>query len=190
MLLSNLGLSLGLSGRTDEGIAILRELVRDGAATANTRGNLALVYGLAGREREASAALAADLAPAQIQNNLAYYRELRGLMARGKPVRLAAPAPSSQPAREVATAEAASPQPPATQAATTAPAAARRTAGEPRAEAPRRRLGRSAEPDDGLRPRVGRQAAARQGCRWRRSRSRRRRSGPRIRSDAGAVTSC
>ncbi len=56
-LLSNLGLSLGLSGQTDEGITILRELVRDGSATANTRGNLALVYGLAGREREASAAL-------------------------------------------------------------------------------------------------------------------------------------
>ena len=47
-LLSNLGLSLGLSGQTDEGIAILRELVRDGSANANTRGNLALVYGLAG----------------------------------------------------------------------------------------------------------------------------------------------
>ena len=60
-LLSNLGLSLGLSGQTDDGIRILRELVRDGAANANTRGNLALVYGLAGREREATATLAGDL---------------------------------------------------------------------------------------------------------------------------------
>ena len=33
VVLSNLGLSLGLSGRTDEGIRILRELVRDGSAT-------------------------------------------------------------------------------------------------------------------------------------------------------------
>lgn len=85
-LLSNLGLSLGLSGQTSEGITILRELVRDGAATANTRGNLALVYGLAGRDREAAATLANDLTPAQIQTNLAYYRELRALLAQGKPI--------------------------------------------------------------------------------------------------------
>ena len=85
-LLSNLGLSLGLSGQTSEGITILRELVRDGAATANTRGNLALVYGLGGRDREAAATLSNDLSPAQIQNNLAYYRELRGLLAQGKPI--------------------------------------------------------------------------------------------------------
>ena len=84
VLLSNLGLSLGLSGRPGEGITILRELVRDGAATANTRGNLALVYGLAGREREASATLAVDLSPSQIQNNLAYYRELREMLRAGQ----------------------------------------------------------------------------------------------------------
>lgn len=85
-LLSNLGLSLGLSGQTSAGITILRELVRDGAATANTRGNLALVYGLAGRDREAAATLANDLSPAQIQTNLAYYHELRALLAQGKPI--------------------------------------------------------------------------------------------------------
>ena len=110
-LLSNLGLSYGLSGKTDEGIRILRELVRDGAATANTRGNLALVYGLAGREREAQAALAGDLSGAQIQNNLAYYRELRGMLLAGRPIGnidqpaqaraqpAAAPRPRSRPPR-------------------------------------------------------------------------------------------
>ena len=86
VVLSNLGLSLGLSGQTDQGIPILRELVRDGSATQKTRGNLALVYGLAGREREASAALAGDLSQSQIQNNLAYYRELRGALRQGKPI--------------------------------------------------------------------------------------------------------
>jgi Flp pilus assembly protein TadD len=86
VLMSNLGLSLGLSGQTGEGITILRELVRDGAATANTRGNLALVYGLAGREREASATLAVDLSPSQIQNNLAYYRSLREMLRQGRPI--------------------------------------------------------------------------------------------------------
>ena len=91
-LLSNLGLSLGLSGQTSEGITILRELVRDGSATANTRGNLALVYGLAGREREASAALSDDMSPAAIQNNLAYYRQLRAALMKGKPIKLDQPA--------------------------------------------------------------------------------------------------
>jgi Flp pilus assembly protein TadD len=85
-LLSNLGLSLGLSGKPEEGIVILRELVRDGAATANTRGNLALVYGLAGRERDAAATLQGDMSAAQVQQNLAYYRELRALLAQGKPI--------------------------------------------------------------------------------------------------------
>ncbi len=83
---SNLGLSLGLSGQTDAGIRILSELVRDGRANANTRGNLALVYGLAGREREAKATLARDLSPNAIQNNLAYYRELRAMLVKGKPI--------------------------------------------------------------------------------------------------------
>ena len=100
VLMSNLGLSLGLSGQTGEAITILRELVRDGAATANTRGNLALVYGLAGREREASATLAVDLSPSQIQNNIAYYRSLREMLRQGRPIgNLDAPGqkPASKP---------------------------------------------------------------------------------------------
>ena len=89
---SNLGLSLGLSGQTDAGIRILSELVRDGSANANTRGNLALVYGLAGREREAKATLAGDLSASAIQNNLAYYRELRAHARQGQADRQPRPA--------------------------------------------------------------------------------------------------
>ena len=85
-LLSNLGLSLGLSGHTGEGISILSELARDGSATSKTRGNLALVYGLAGRDKEAAAVLSTDLGSAQIQNNLAYYRELRSMLLKGRPI--------------------------------------------------------------------------------------------------------
>jgi Flp pilus assembly protein TadD len=98
-VLSNLGLSLGLSGKTSEGIAILQELVRDPAATARTRGNLALVYGLAGREREASAVLVGDLSSSQIQNNLAYYRDLRAMLRQGRPIgNLDQPARAGKPA--------------------------------------------------------------------------------------------
>jgi Flp pilus assembly protein TadD len=85
-LLSNLGLSLGLSGQTDEGIRILSELVRDPKAGSKTRGNLALVYGLAGKESEAAATLRPDLPPQQVQNNVAYYREMRALMRLGRPI--------------------------------------------------------------------------------------------------------
>ena len=85
-LLTNLGLSLGLSGHAGEGITILSELARDGAATARTRGNLALVYGLAGRDKEAAAVLSTDLGSAQVQNNLAYYRELRAMLVKGRPI--------------------------------------------------------------------------------------------------------
>lgn len=85
-LLNNLGLSLGLSGKGDEGIVILRDLVRDPAATPQTRGNLALVYGLTGRESEARALLARDLEPAEVNANIAYYRELRQLLAQGQAI--------------------------------------------------------------------------------------------------------
>ena len=45
-----------------------------------------MVYGLAGREPEAKAVLSIDLSPAQVQNNLSYYRELRAMMQKGKPI--------------------------------------------------------------------------------------------------------
>ena len=67
--------------------------------TANTRGNLALVYGLAGRS-EVSATLAVDLSRSQIQNNIAYYRSLREMLRQGRPIgNLDAPGqkPASKP---------------------------------------------------------------------------------------------
>ena len=158
VLMSNLGLSLGLSGQTGEGITILRELVRDGAATANTRGNLALVYGLAGREREASATLAVDLSPSQIQNNLAYYRTLREMLRQGKPIgNLDAPGRSRRRSRA------------ATRSAR--PRRRRRRGAEPRRQAPRprrRRARRAAR-------RSSRSACWSRRRRWRRGRRPRRR---------------
>lgn len=106
-LLSNLGLSLGLSGQPSQGVTILEELVRDPAATANTRGNLALVLGLAGREKDAQAVLARDLSPAEVRNNLAYYRELRAMLQKGKPIGSFESTPSrTRPAGQVMPAQA------------------------------------------------------------------------------------
>jgi len=101
-LLSNLGLSLGLSGHTGEGISILGELARDGSATSKTRGNLALVYGLAGRDKEAAAVLSTDLSSSQVQNNLAYYRELRGMLLKGRPIGNLDQAPAATGAQRAA----------------------------------------------------------------------------------------
>ena len=82
-LLTNMALSRGLSGAPEAGIEILRELVRDTEATARTRGNLALLYGLAGREREARATLAVDLDDKAIDENMSYYRDLREVLRAG-----------------------------------------------------------------------------------------------------------
>ena len=82
-LLSNLALSRGLAGAPETGIEILRELVRSNEATARTRGNLALLYGLAEREREARATLAGDLDDAAIDENISYYRDLREVLRAG-----------------------------------------------------------------------------------------------------------
>lgn len=89
-LLSNLALSRGLSGEPGAGIEILKELVRDSQATARTRGNLALLYGLAGREREARATLSVDLEDAKIEENIAYYRRLREMLQAGRAIGSAA----------------------------------------------------------------------------------------------------
>ena len=171
-LLTNLGLSLGLSGRTSEGIRILSELVRDGAATARTRGNLAMVYGLAGREPEAKAVLSIDLSPAQVQNNLSYYRELRAMMQKGKPI-----GNFDQPGQPTRTARAAAPSATAGQpaggfrAVRSWPAAQRRRADQGRG-------GGSAERDGAV---AGQGGGAGRPRSRRRVRSRRHRAAPRRR---------
>lgn len=74
---NNLGFSLLLSGRPAEAITVLEPLARDPAATAQQRQNLALAYGLAGRDDEAARTARLDLDDAAVQQNLAYYREAR-----------------------------------------------------------------------------------------------------------------
>lgn len=76
-LRNNLGLSLAMTGRTDEAIAILRKVANSPGATARHRLNLALAYGLAGRSGMAAELLQLDLDAKQVQRNLAYYRWLR-----------------------------------------------------------------------------------------------------------------
>ncbi|HYH19807.1 MAG TPA: tetratricopeptide repeat protein [Azospirillum sp.] len=74
---NNLGFSLALSGEHAEAIAILEPLAAQPSATPQVRQNLALAYGLAGREADAARVARLDLAEADVQRNLAYYREAR-----------------------------------------------------------------------------------------------------------------
>lgn len=83
VLRSNYALSLALSGHEDQSISILQELVRDQVAAPHVRDNLALVYGLYGRENEARVTLTHDLDAKQIEQNLSVYRALRRTMIDG-----------------------------------------------------------------------------------------------------------
>jgi Flp pilus assembly protein TadD len=76
-LRNNLGLSHVFAGEIEAGLAILRKAARDPEATAKTRQNLALAYGLAGRRDRAAAVARRDLDGKAVQENLAYYDALR-----------------------------------------------------------------------------------------------------------------
>lgn len=76
-LLNNLGLSLTLSGRYADAIAILGSAVDDPRATPRHRQNLALAYGLAGIPEKAAEVANTDLDMRSVRNNLGYYAWLR-----------------------------------------------------------------------------------------------------------------
>lgn len=86
VLRNNYALSLALSGQQTKSIAILQELVRDPVVAPHVRDNLAMVYGLAGREDDARATLALDLEAGQIEENMEIYRALRRMLGEGKKV--------------------------------------------------------------------------------------------------------
>ena len=76
---NNLALSLAVSGKYAQAIAILRRAVTDPRAGARHRLNLALVYGLAGESAAAAEIARIDLDEDSVLRNLAYYRTLRAL---------------------------------------------------------------------------------------------------------------
>lgn len=78
-LLNNLGLSLAIAGAFDEAISILRRAAVDPRAGSRQRLNLALAYGLAGKNEEAAEISRIDLDENAVRGNLAYYRTLRAL---------------------------------------------------------------------------------------------------------------
>jgi Flp pilus assembly protein TadD len=75
----NLALSLALSEKFDEGIALLRPIALAPGATPQERQTLALVYGLKGDEKSARELARRDLDDATTDHNLAFYDTLRRL---------------------------------------------------------------------------------------------------------------
>ena len=73
-VMSNLGLSLALSGRLPEAEKTLREAAGDPRADQRVRQNLALVLGLQGKFREAETTLAKDLSPAEVNASMTAIR--------------------------------------------------------------------------------------------------------------------
>ncbi|MGY9005709.1 MAG: tetratricopeptide repeat protein [Alphaproteobacteria bacterium] len=78
-LKGNLALSLALTGDNDGAIALLSKMVRQGSSTPRIRQNLALIYGLAGRNANARILLRIDLDERSVANNIAYYEMVRGM---------------------------------------------------------------------------------------------------------------
>ncbi len=76
-LLNNLGLSQILSRDYDAAITTLVAASQEPGSTARQRQNLALAYGLAGRDSDAERVSRIDLDDRSVQSNLAYYGILR-----------------------------------------------------------------------------------------------------------------
>jgi Flp pilus assembly protein TadD len=75
----DLALSLALSEKFDEAIAILRPITLAPGATAQERQTLALIYGLKGDQKAARDVARVDLDPSSVDHNLAFYESLRRL---------------------------------------------------------------------------------------------------------------
>ena len=78
-VLSNLGLSQALAMDLPGAIQTLRRVTVDPRASARHRQNLALVYGLAGRNEEAARIARIDLDEETVQRNVAYFATLRAI---------------------------------------------------------------------------------------------------------------
>lgn len=119
-LRNNLGLSQALAGEYNAAIATLSAAAQDPHATARTRQNLALVYGLSGDSDKAAAVARTDLDEASVKSNLAYYAMLRGMDDRARATAIiGAHRPADGAAAQAASTTA--PAPAATAAAPTEP---------------------------------------------------------------------
>ena len=75
---NNLGFTYILAGRLSDAITLFEKLTDDPRATVQHRQNLALAYGLAGREDDARKIAMQDLPRSAVEKNILSYRAMRG----------------------------------------------------------------------------------------------------------------
>ncbi len=103
---NNLGFTYILAGRTSEAIDVLEKLVDDPRVTVQHRQNLALAYGVAGRENDARKMALQDLPRSAVEKNIATYRKMRekilGIKSESsyKPAATKRPEPKKAPAKK------------------------------------------------------------------------------------------
>ncbi|MBB6425393.1 SPOR domain-containing protein [Sphingopyxis sp. JAI128] len=73
---SDIGLALALAGDSESAIYVLSEAARAPDASARTRQNLALAYGLSGRWAQARILASQDLSPAKLEGRMAEWSKL------------------------------------------------------------------------------------------------------------------
>jgi Flp pilus assembly protein TadD len=95
---ANLGLSYAMTNDLGQAESYLRTAVGMRGATSKVRQNLALVVGLEGRFDEARALFAAELAPDQVEANMAYVRALLTQQNRWSAIKGSTPAGRPAPA--------------------------------------------------------------------------------------------
>lgn len=119
-VINNLALSLALSGKIDEGIAILEETTAGRFSTPHIRQNLALMYAMKGDIQSARRLAEQDLPKDVVENNIVYYERLYARRGGGQAVGVVevsrleepaeaviepvAPAPAAEPRDETAVA--------------------------------------------------------------------------------------
>lgn len=78
---NNLAYSYIQTGKYQEAIKLLEDKIKQPGATSALRQNLALAYGLAGMDADAERVARMDLSPAQVKNNLDFYKRRRAELA-------------------------------------------------------------------------------------------------------------
>ncbi len=86
IIINNLALSLALSGKIDDGIAMLEEATADGFSTPHIRQNLALMYAMKGNILAARRLAEQDLPEELVENNIKYYERLYAQAGGGRTV--------------------------------------------------------------------------------------------------------
>lgn len=88
LVMNNIALSMGLSGRVGHAEILIKQAIsktpKSDTNYTRFQHNLALIYGLGGKEEQAKTVLLPYLSEAAIQNNLGFYAALRGDEERAK----------------------------------------------------------------------------------------------------------